>query len=103
MQSTGASRDFQHPGTSINSIINAIPGHFEAWKRIHEKKDHPLFLVVSGAGTGKSRLLQEFPKILRSFSLFSSELSTKLNESYVFHVTSENAGVRAVRPQRCRS
>ena len=56
-------------------------------------KDHPLFLVFSGPGTGKSRLLDELPELAkRSVKPLSSfkELHDLLDNAFVFKISFEN-------------
>ena len=59
LQSRGALWPYQH-GDQIQKILAAeLPDHFGAWKQQKtDKMLHPLFIVASGPGTGKSRLLQ---------------------------------------------
>ena len=54
-----------------------------------DKLHHPLFLVLSGPGTGKSRLLDEFHRIACD-TCNCQELLYKLEEAYVFKVSFEN-------------
>ena len=56
--------------------------------KLGDKTRHPLFVTCSGAGTGKSRLLDEFHKLC--CDVMSEDLSTILKESYVFKVDLSN-------------
>lgn len=60
-----------------------------------DKQLHPLFLLLSGPGTGKSRLLSELPQV--AIQAFTQELSDgnsiilkRLQSALIFHVTFEN-------------
>ena len=55
----GASWNYQHSETIQRILATQLADHFTAWQRKStDKGDHPLFIVASGPGTGKSRLLQ---------------------------------------------
>jgi hypothetical protein len=81
------------PPDGIHEILSKeIYDHF-GWynKQSTDKNNHPLFLVLSGAGTGKSRLLDEFQSLCVSALANSSpELSGKIKDAYVFKVNFEN-------------
>eukprot|EP00644_Phytophthora_capsici_P001142 jgi/Phyca11/129711/e_gw1.86.23.1 len=67
VSSEGATWDFQNP-LDNEQLSNAIRKHYDAWKRgYYDKILHPLFTCWSGPGTGKSRLLDEFPKLLKDW------------------------------------
>lgn len=63
-----------------DEIIKAdIPLHFNSWKqKKYDKQLHPLFFIASGPGTGKSRLCQEFPRIIKQ-TFTEGELGERLN------------------------
>lgn len=74
----------------LDTIQEPLPGHFAAWQENStDKLRHPLFIVASGPGTGKSRLLQEFPALLDNLKL-SEELMERIQQRFVFHVGFEN-------------
>ena len=47
-------------------------------------------MVCSGAGTGKSRLLDEFQQLAINVTADNEELNAKLNQSYELKVDLEN-------------
>jgi hypothetical protein len=84
------------------------------WKKGKTDKNHPLFLVFSGPGTGKSRLLDELPELAKksvleqrhqrsSLSPPPEELCELLdNNAFVFKISFEN-GMRATAIVRGRT
>mmetsp|Transcript_3771 Transcript_3771/g.5769 ORF Transcript_3771/g.5769 Transcript_3771/m.5769 type:complete len:149 (-) Transcript_3771:631-1077(-) len=54
-----------------------------------DKQNNPLYIVFSGPGTGKSRLLEEFPRLAR-LSATTTKMKKFLQEGVVFHVSLEN-------------
>jgi hypothetical protein len=82
----------QSPGLK-QLLQKEISAHYDYWKKmIYDKTVHPLFLVLSGAGTGKSRLLQEFPRLSKETigTTDNTELIDRLQDSYVFNISFEN-------------
>ena len=72
--------------------------HYERWKAgVMEKTCHPVFSVVSGPGTGKSRMLDEAPTILsrsleRKLAAGNdvSALTARIASALLFSITFEN-------------
>lgn len=71
----------------IKEILReTLPGHYKAWKdRAVDKQLHPLYLLWSGPGTGKSRTLEEFQSLC-CMSVSDPELRTRVTDAYVFKV-----------------
>jgi hypothetical protein len=62
---TGADWDFQN-SLDLGNLASAIGCHYQAWREGRtDKRSHPLFACLDGPGTGKSRLLDEFPRVLQ--------------------------------------
>jgi hypothetical protein len=67
-----------------------ITAHYENWKAgKHQKIQHPLFLCLSGPGTGKSRLLDEFQNMLCD-SVQNNEIAEMMRRALVFNISFEN-------------
>ncbi|KAG2764960.1 hypothetical protein PC129_g6044 [Phytophthora cactorum] len=87
----GLQCDFQKP-SNLDAMTQAIPAHFDAWeKKYRDKRCHPLFLYAGGPGTDKSRILDEFPSLIKD-SLKNhedKEMVEMLESAYTFDVTFE--------------
>jgi hypothetical protein len=57
---------------------------------VKDKQLHPLFLCLSGPGTGKSRLLNEFPRLVKESVHGIVDLNNIVNQSYCFKLSFEN-------------
>ncbi|KAL3667567.1 hypothetical protein V7S43_007121 [Phytophthora oleae] len=94
VSSAGATWDFQNP-LDNDKLSDAIREHYDAWSiGSHDKISHPLFVCLSGPGTGKSRVLDEFPTLVKE-RLFAeenenSEMMRLLETAFTFKVTFEN-------------
>jgi hypothetical protein len=77
---------------SLREIITKKLGnhfkHFLAGSR--DKSDMPLYLLLAGAGMGKSRNATEFHKTLIECSPVNSDLRRRLNDAAVFHISFED-------------
>ena len=72
-------------------IKSGLELHFDNTKMgLTYKTLHPVFLTFSGAGTGKSRLLDEFKCLAVNVTRSNEELCVKLKDAYVFKVDLEN-------------
>ncbi|KAE8962502.1 hypothetical protein PR001_g29687 [Phytophthora rubi] len=90
--STGAKWDFQN-SLNIGSLSYAIGQHYQAWTQGKtDKRSHPLFVCLDGPGTGKSRLLDEFPDVLQRQvgAQGTPAMKQLLQKAYTFKVTFEN-------------
>jgi len=88
-------RDWEYQGRTelVNKIEAPLVKHYNAWKdRRDDKQSHALFLVLSGPGTGKSRMLDEMKVLLYKAAEQSKneDLMQRMRNAYVFHVTFEN-------------
>jgi hypothetical protein len=88
----GACFIYQHPEGIHDILSEQISDHFRWYKKQNtDKGNHPLFLVLSGAGTGKSRFLDEFQSLcVHALEVSSPELCNKIKNAYVFKVNFEN-------------
>ncbi|KAG2927240.1 hypothetical protein PC115_g7641 [Phytophthora cactorum] len=84
-------RNLKKP-SNLDAMTQAIPAHFDAWeKKYRDKRCHPLFLYAGGPGTDKSRILDEFPSLIKD-SLKNhedKEMVEMLESAYTFDVTFE--------------
>ena len=75
----------------MKSLAKPLNTHFGNWEQKRaDKGNHPLFFVCSGAGTGKSRLLDELPRLALEAVADNEALRAKVQQAYVFNVTFEN-------------
>ena len=96
-QTTGSKWEYQSSDHLDEQIRSALEYHFTATKSgITGKSEHPLLLAFSGAGTGKSRLIDEFPKLAVKATINNVELNVKLKDAYVFKVNLENGTAAGV-------
>lgn len=91
----GGTWEYQNSPENSSKLSSELPQHYQLWQQGKEDKSHPFFLVLSGPGTGKSRLLDEFPEMARQACNKQKGLSTLLQNAFVFNVTFEN-GTRLV-------
>lgn len=86
----GSTWEFQE-SPSINNILKqGLEDQLVASNSGGDKSTHPLFVVCSGAGTGKSRILDQFKEIAVKVSGENPTLKEKLENSYVFKIDLEN-------------
>ncbi|KAF1324559.1 hypothetical protein FI667_g9722, partial [Globisporangium splendens] len=95
VSTAGTAWDFQNP-LDLPTISEAIRRHYQAWgEGMHDKRRHPVFMCLGGPGTGKSRLLDEFPTVVQR-QVFGDEGSEDqvmmglLKNAFTFKVTFEN-------------
>ncbi|CAB4417333.1 unnamed protein product [Rhizophagus irregularis] len=94
LRTSGANWEYQ-PDPSLKQILReALRKHHKNFTlgRIDKKSDLPLYLFLSGAGTGKSRNANEFHQtaITCLSAQEDGELLTKIKEAWVFHTSYEN-------------
>ena len=90
VQTTGSVWEYQPPENVLEPLNKNLPKHYHLWKQEKTDKSHPLFLVFSGPGTGKSRLLDELPELAKKSVKSLPELHDLLDEAFVFKITFEN-------------
>ena len=72
----GSSWEYQESPEVMDTLNNTLPQHYTNWKQSRKDKQlHPIYLICSGPGTGKSRLLNEFPNLYRKIAKNYKELS----------------------------
>jgi len=98
LHTLGASWKFQIGPETLSQVKTTLPSHFGNWMEKTDKQLHPIYLILSGPGTGKSRLLQEFPDLCRRVTSELLEetapdqrelvesLDRRLKNALVFHV-----------------
>ena len=99
-QGRGSSWEFQESVSMKNKLKDALlelyeasgfPAHRKSTSTFGDKTMHPMFMACSGAGTGKSRLLDEFKRLCCDVTASVDEsLHNKLKQSFVFKVDMEN-------------
>ncbi|KAL3659206.1 hypothetical protein V7S43_015784 [Phytophthora oleae] len=79
LQSAKGSRwDFQNP-LDNEDVAKAIQTHYKAWKsRDNDNKLHPLFGCISGPGAGRSRMLDEFPTLVKEQLFAEKEVDSEM-------------------------
>ncbi|CAG8593974.1 9675_t:CDS:2, partial [Acaulospora colombiana] len=93
LYTSGANWEYQ-PDPSLKLILRReLKNHYENFiLGRFDKLNLPLYLFLSGAGTGKSRNANEFHQtaITCLSAQEDEELLTRIKEAWVFHVTYEN-------------
>ncbi|PKK60411.1 hypothetical protein RhiirC2_719135 [Rhizophagus irregularis] len=90
LSSNGLHWDYQLDNSLCDSLRNELEMHYNNHQKenCREKAKIPLYLFISGAGTGKSRNASEFHKTMVRCS--GENLRDRLENSWVFHVNYEN-------------
>ncbi|KAF0689250.1 Aste57867_19282 [Aphanomyces stellatus] len=86
--------EYQGDKALVEKLDAPLVCHYEAWKDGRQDKTvHPLFMVLSGCGTGKSRMLDEMKELFTSAAIRAEHggLQERISDAYVFNVTFENA------------
>lgn len=87
----GCAWKYQTTDELESNIGRFLLGHYTASQKFSkDKQAHPIFLMFSGAGTGKSRFLDEFPEIAARACKNNLVLQGKIENAYIFHVGFEN-------------
>ncbi|TMW61127.1 hypothetical protein Poli38472_013590 [Pythium oligandrum] len=91
--SVGSTWDFQSP-FDVNEISKTMRKHYRAWKEKRDDKScHPIFTCIDGPGTGKSRLLDEFPRMLQEELVYppncedAASMKKMLKKALVFKIS----------------
>ncbi|KAH3760310.1 Crinkler effector protein 108 [Pelomyxa schiedti] len=91
---TGSTWASQEPEGIMETLGLHLLDHFRNFMAACSQKEfHPLFLALTGPGTGKSRLLQEFPHLsVKAISLHpeEGELHRRLTNAMIFNISFEN-------------
>jgi hypothetical protein len=66
LQTQGCKWEYQTDSGISGVLQKEIQMHYTNWQQeVNEKHCHPWFLSLSGSGTGKSRLLGEFLRLVK--------------------------------------
>ncbi len=88
--SEGKEWEYQSDEQLERTLSKGLQQHYKHTVRMsYDKTDHPIFLVMSGPGTGKSRLLDEFISLAIE-TCTDPALKEMLENSYVFKVNFDN-------------
>ena len=88
---SGSTWAYQPSPLNAEKIYTGLHNLAVAWAAASaDKSMRPVFAVASGPGTGKSRLLDEFPSSCRTAAADNTELAAQLARAYVFKVSFEN-------------
>ncbi|KAF9904571.1 hypothetical protein EC991_002560 [Linnemannia zychae] len=91
-RTTGFNWTYQPDSNLHNTLRPAIRAHYnDFYHGLRDKSTIPLYLFLSGAGTGKSRNAQEFHRSAVScLTENDQELRERMEQAWVFHVSLEN-------------
>jgi hypothetical protein len=91
LQTEGSKWKYQEDPELCNTLQKEIQIHYDNWVAgVRDKQKHPLFLCMSGPGTGKSRLLNEFPRLVKESVSGIDGLNQFVNSSFCFNISFEN-------------
>jgi hypothetical protein len=93
LRTSGANWEYQPDPTLKEILQKEIREHYESFLQgKRDKSNIPLYLFLSGAGTGKSRNASEFHQTAISCLSTSKDkdLLARIKDAYVFHVSYEN-------------
>ncbi|KAG9411203.1 hypothetical protein AC1031_016841 [Aphanomyces cochlioides] len=90
-----AGQDWTYQGSEVlvTTLVDPLVQHFKAWQiKNWDKQNHALNLVLSGPGTGKSRMLDEMKSLLCKAAELAEdeELISRMKTAFEFRVTFEN-------------
>uniref|UniRef100_U9TPU5 Uncharacterized protein n=1 Tax=Rhizophagus irregularis (strain DAOM 181602 / DAOM 197198 / MUCL 43194) TaxID=747089 RepID=U9TPU5_RHIID len=98
LRTSGANWEYQPDPTLKEILQKTIREHFDAFlKGDFDKTNIPIYLFLSGAGTGKSRNANEFQQTAISSVSKDKDLLARIKDAYVFNVSYENG--TALRPR----
>ncbi|KAF0693323.1 Aste57867_15700 [Aphanomyces stellatus] len=83
---------YQFDETLVGKLTTPLVEHYNAWESGYmDKTQDPLFMVLSGCGTGKSRMLDEMKELFKLAAVRAQhELQKRICDAYVFNVNFEN-------------
>lgn len=91
LYTSGCDWKYQKPQSICDQLKQSLPKHFEHWKqKKSDKQLHPAYLIWSGPGTGKSRLLDEFLDLCTESVHENKDLLARFGGAYVFKISFEN-------------
>ncbi|CAG8578879.1 10620_t:CDS:2 [Ambispora gerdemannii] len=92
LRTEGASWEFQSSEKFMNILRKALKDHYDNFRlKRYDKQSIPIYLILSGPGTGKSRIATELPRLARDCAENGSELQKRLSEAIVFNISLENS------------
>jgi hypothetical protein len=87
VNSEGAQWTYQADPTLSRTLLSELESHYKYWKQgSRDEEKHPLFMCFGGAGTGKSRLLSEFPRLIKESVEGVDGLEQIVKNLYCFNV-----------------
>ena len=91
LKTEGLSWQFQRSDELMNTFKDALLSHYENFisKRI-DKISIPIYLILAGSGTGKSRIATELPQLAKDCAVNNPELQERLESALVFNISFEN-------------
>ncbi|KAF0685737.1 Aste57867_22416 [Aphanomyces stellatus] len=83
---------YQFDETLVGKLTAPLVEHYNAWESGYmDKTRNPLFMVLSGCGTGKSRMLDEMKELFKLAAFRTQhDLQKRICDAYVFKVNFEN-------------
>ena len=90
LKTEGLSWQFQRSDELMNTFKDALLSHYENFisKRI-DKISIPIYLILAGSGTGKSRIATELPQLAKDCAVNNPELQERLESALVFNISFE--------------
>ena len=89
LTTSGAEWPYQGSTDVVEKLREGLEMRYSSWtKKTLDKKMCPVFTVLGGPGSGKSRMLQEFPGLCLSAT--NGDLHDLLEGAYAFHISFEN-------------
>ncbi|RUS29163.1 hypothetical protein BC938DRAFT_480973 [Jimgerdemannia flammicorona] len=90
--SSGLTWEYQAGPALLQTLQTGIRDHYKSYRSGNiDKITMPLYLFLSGAGTGKSRNASEFHRtVVECLGDEDEELKNKFRNAWVFHVSLEN-------------
>jgi hypothetical protein len=97
--SLGSNWEYQPDPYWSEMIRSEIELHYDNWKQgVFGRTSHLLFLCSGAPGSGKSRLLDEFPRLVKESVRGIAGLEIVLKNAYCFNLSFGNETAKVVRP-----
>ncbi|CAG8650524.1 1473_t:CDS:2 [Funneliformis mosseae] len=93
LKTSGALWEFQTPAGFKEIFQNELFDHYRYWRNGQIDKTYiPLYFLLSGAGTGKSRTATELPRLAKKYAedIDNADLKKALEKPFVFNISFEN-------------